>query len=177
MVKSFYMILTTHAVAGAAVASLFPSHPIVGFTAAFASHFLLDALPHKDYGLSSYIADSTDALGHDMKINRLFFFDLAKIGADFSLSFILPIGIFFLTQTSPLDVVVAGILGGIVPDALQFVYMKTKPVWLSPLQRFHRWVHIKKELSVSVPLALGLQASLSFCVAMLAFIILNHIPR
>jgi hypothetical protein len=45
------MILSTHAVVGGAIASLFPSHPVLVAVAAFASHFAIDAIPHWDYPL------------------------------------------------------------------------------------------------------------------------------
>jgi hypothetical protein len=35
------MILTTHAITGAAVASVFPNNPALGFVAGFASHFFV----------------------------------------------------------------------------------------------------------------------------------------
>jgi len=43
------MILTTHAIVGAALASFLSSHPAAAFVAGFASHFVLDAIPHVDY--------------------------------------------------------------------------------------------------------------------------------
>jgi hypothetical protein len=43
------MILTTHAVVGAALASFVPEHPAVAFVVGFGSHFILDAIPHVDY--------------------------------------------------------------------------------------------------------------------------------
>jgi hypothetical protein len=47
------MILSTHAIVGGALASLFPSHPVVIIAAGFASHFAIDAIPHWDYKLRS----------------------------------------------------------------------------------------------------------------------------
>jgi hypothetical protein len=41
---SFRMILTTHAIVGAALASFMPSHPAAAFVVGFASHFALDAI-------------------------------------------------------------------------------------------------------------------------------------
>jgi hypothetical protein len=39
------MILSTHAIVGAAIASFLPSHPTAAFVLGFASHFVLDAIP------------------------------------------------------------------------------------------------------------------------------------
>ena len=47
------MILTTHAVVGAALASFVPSHPAAAFVLGFGSHFNLDAIPHVDYPIKS----------------------------------------------------------------------------------------------------------------------------
>jgi hypothetical protein len=47
------MILTTHAIVGAARASFMPSHPAAAFVVGFASHFALDAIPHVDYPIKS----------------------------------------------------------------------------------------------------------------------------
>jgi hypothetical protein len=45
------MILSTHAIVGGAIASLFPSHPILIAAAGFTSHLVIDAIPHWDYPL------------------------------------------------------------------------------------------------------------------------------
>jgi hypothetical protein len=47
------MILSTHAVVGAALASFVPSHPLAALVIGFASHFALDAIPHRDYPIKS----------------------------------------------------------------------------------------------------------------------------
>ena len=47
------MILSTHAVVGAALASFVPSHPLAALVIGFASHFALDAIPHWDYPIKS----------------------------------------------------------------------------------------------------------------------------
>jgi hypothetical protein len=39
------MILSTHAIVGAAIASFLPSHPTTAFVLGFGSHFVLDAIP------------------------------------------------------------------------------------------------------------------------------------
>jgi hypothetical protein len=47
------MILSTHAIVGGAIASLFPSHLVLVVAAGFASHFAIDAIPHWDYPLQA----------------------------------------------------------------------------------------------------------------------------
>jgi hypothetical protein len=51
------MILSVHAIFGAAVASLVPTHPVLGFSLGFVSHLALDAIPHRDYDLISVESD------------------------------------------------------------------------------------------------------------------------
>src|SRR5260370_42631939 len=51
------MILSTPAIVGAAIASFLPSHPTTAFVLGFASHFVLDAIPHWDYPIRSAAAD------------------------------------------------------------------------------------------------------------------------
>ena len=74
------MILSTHAVVGAALASLMPSHPIAAFVAGVASHFVIDSTPHWDYPLKSI------SLGRGARNDGLFtaahIRDLAVLGFD-----------------------------------------------------------------------------------------------
>ena len=142
------MILATHAIAGAALAAIMPDRPILAFTAGVASHFLLDAIPHWDYELRSKQEDKNNPLNNDMIIGRDFWLDLIKLGADTFLG--LGLGWLFF-QSFFLDhgalgflTFVAGAIGGLLPDALQFAYFKLRPPaggWLTTLQRFHYWIH------------------------------------
>ena len=146
------MTLTTHAVIGAAIASTMPTHPILGFTLAFASHFFLDSIPHWDYSLNSYKSDDANHLNDDMPINKEFFIDLSKIGLDM-LCGILLVLIFFAFKSSDISITnitwipFIGLLGGVLPDALQFVYMKWRHQPLITLQKFHLWIHAKKDFN------------------------------
>lgn len=132
------MTLTTHAIVGASIASIMPSHPMLGFTLGFASHFLLDAIPHWDYDLASMVKDENNPLDDDMLINKNFIFDLLKISGDIILGFVL---IYFLLGLSQpflfLIALYAGACGAILPDALQFVYFKWRHEPVISLQKFH----------------------------------------
>jgi len=75
------MILSTHAVVGGAIASLFPSHPVLVAVAAFASHFAIDAIPHWDYPLRA-IKLKRDANNRGLLADRRLLYDLALIGFD-----------------------------------------------------------------------------------------------
>ena len=63
------MILSTHAIVGGAIASLFPSHPALVAVAGFASHFAIDAIPHWDYPLRS-ISTGQGADNRRLKVDR-----------------------------------------------------------------------------------------------------------
>ena len=56
------MTLATHAVVGAAAASLIPTHPFLGFIAGFVSHFAIDAIPHWEYSLASAKIDKDNLM-------------------------------------------------------------------------------------------------------------------
>lgn len=139
------MTLATHAVVGIAVASLLPRHPLLGFIAAFISHFIVDAIPHGHYRLSSRKRNLKNPLEDDMIIGRDFIFDLAKIGFDALTG--LAISAIFIAGWQNwmfIPTLSAGTVGGVLPDALQFAYWKIRREPLVALQKFHIWMHAKK---------------------------------
>lgn len=131
------MVLTTHAIAGAAVASLNPSRPVSGFFAGFVFHFILDAIPHWEYRIRSGFVDPK--IGSRFSIDRDFLVDILRIGSDFTLGVVLSFTLFYSAEFAL--AVLAGILGGITPDALQFVYGRIKKGPIIYLQKFHEWIH------------------------------------
>lgn len=139
------MILATHAIAGAALAAAMPNRPMLAFVAGAASHFLLDAIPHWDYKLRSSWKDKNNPLNDDIAIGRDFWFDLTKISGDALIGLILSWFFFrsFFIGHGWLSLLtfVAGVTGGLLPDAFQFAYFKLRSPWLTSLQRFHYWIH------------------------------------
>jgi hypothetical protein len=136
------MILSTHAIVGGALASLFPSHPVVAFAAGFASHFVIDAIPHWDYPLQAISV----APGHrnKLKFDRPLLQDLVLIGFDGFAGLVLAVGL-FATSATVLTIVV-GALAAMLPDPLRFVHSLFPREPLKSLQRFHRWIHTKRRL-------------------------------
>src|ERR1035437_2210181 len=117
------MTLTAHAVVGAALASAVPTHPALAFGLGFCSHFLLDAIPHWDYHLSSLSENKNNSLDSDMKIGKSFLFDLIKIGLDFLLGFVLVfLFIGALGNFSYNSTFFFGALGAVSRDSLPFFY-------------------------------------------------------
>ena len=85
------MILSTHAVVGGALAGLFPSHPVAAFAVGFASHFVIDAIPHWDYPLRS-ISVARGAR-NQVRLTPALARDVALIGFDAIVGLTLAIGI------------------------------------------------------------------------------------
>jgi hypothetical protein len=155
------MTLTTHAIIGAAAASLFPQEPVVAFVAGFTSHLAADAIPHWDYELASMREDVSHPLETDMVIDKDFFDDFVQIASDAFIGLALSVLIFnaWLFHI-PLLIVGIGVVAGILPDPLQFVYFKTHAKILEPLQSFHMWIQRKSPLPVPSWVGLGLQCAL-----------------
>ena len=151
------MTLTTHAVVGATIASVMPNHPLLGFALAFMSHFLLDAIPHWDYALSSQKTDKSNRMNDDIIINRSFFTDLTKIGLDVLCGVLLVLFFFTLYGPHLLWLPLVGVAGAILPDALQFAYWKYRHQPLTSLQRFHIWVHAKKDFNEKPTIGIPMQ--------------------
>jgi hypothetical protein len=144
------MILSTHAVVGGAIASLFPSHPLMVALAGFASHFAIDAIPHWDYPLRS-IAVGRKADNRRLKFNVILVRDLSLIGAD--ACFGLAIALLLFATAGTVWVIALGAVAGMLPDPLQFVHSLYPREPLKSLQRFHGWMHSKRKLAWRIGVA------------------------
>ncbi len=140
------MTLATHIVIAAAVTKNIASrHPVLGFFAAIASHYLSDAIPHWDYSLRA------TEYNEDMEKLRwgrnraLMWRDLRHfaldgfIGAAVVLIAIRPVSAAQWTWAG------LSIVGGVLPDFLQGLYFLGMR-FLLPLQRFHDLAHTKMRL-------------------------------
>ena len=160
------MTLTTHAVVGAAIAGSMPNHPIFGFVLAFASHFVLDAIPHWDYQLSSQKTNGKDRMNDDMVINKSFFIDLSKIGLDMLCGILLALLLFTLYIPHLFWIPLIGVAGAVLPDALQFTYWKWRHQPLIVMQRFHIWIHAKRDFNdkplVGIPFQIAVMVVVIF---------------
>lgn len=136
------MILTTHAVVGGAIIKFMPHHPAAGLLLAFASHFVLDALPHWDYHLDSYKYNKKYPLKSVIYLNKKFLGDLMKMGLDGTLGLILSIIMF----SPSLPWVALGAISAMLPDFLQFVYLQIRREPFIILQRLHIWTHSKHRI-------------------------------
>lgn len=154
----FSMTLATHMVVGAAAAKICTNNPAVGFAIGFVSHFLLDAIAHWDYSLASaksdiFLADSKTKLSLR---NKAALVDVLKVSTDALLGFLF-VFVFLYSGASGSIILLAGAIGGALPDFLQFIFLlwKTKPIIM--LQTLHQWIHAKKDFNNRPLLGISLQ--------------------
>ena len=142
------MTLASHAVVGAVLAKAVPgSNLLVQFIFGFISHFLIDAIPHGHYPIKSSRPDDSDPFYVDMPISKKSFPDFWKIGLDMAIGGAVTYLFLGGSDLTSYLTLFAGAIGGITPDALQFVYWKTRFKPLGVLQKFHLEVmHTKKLL-------------------------------
>ena len=131
------MILSTHAIVGGAIATLFPSHPVLVATAGFVSHFAIDAIPHWDYPLQA-ISIRPAAGSASLNLDRRLWVDLSLIALDACAGLAIAIWLFATPAT----------IGAILLGALSAGRARSVPREpLKALQRFHQWIHAKRKLS------------------------------
>jgi hypothetical protein len=144
-----------------------PADPYLAIAAAFASHFLLDAIPHWDYPIRSNSVKPGVAAA--MKYDRALLADLLTIGTDAVLG--LGLALLLLARPNDFAPVLAGAGAAILPDALQFAYMRFPREPLISLQRFHLWMHTSRSLHARPLLGLSAQICLIFLVVLIARVV------
>jgi hypothetical protein len=157
------MILSTHAIVGGAIASLFPSHPTLAVVAGFASHFALDAIPHWDYPLRS-ITVGNRADNRRLKIGTALIRDLILIGLDACAG--LALALFLFATPATALIIALSAIAGMLPDALQFVHSVYEREPLKSLHRFHSWIHSKRRVQWRI--GVSSQAAFAVLVSVLA---------
>ena len=160
------MILSTHAIVGGAIASLFPSHPALVVAAGFASHFVIDAIPHWDYPLHA-ISVRPAAGSAALNLDRRLWIDLSLIVLDASVG--LAIAIWLFATPATIGAILLGAVAAMVPDPLQVVHALYPREPLKSLQRFHQWIHAKRKLSW--PLGASSQAIFAAIVSGIAIVL------
>ena len=148
------MILSTHAIVGAAIASLMPDHPALALASGIASHFAIDAIPHWDYPLRaiSVKPNSRAALLLNWSLCR----DLGLIALDACVG--LAIALWLYATPAAEFAVLIGALGAMLRDPLQLAHRLYPREPLRTLQRFHVWIHTKRRLTWPI----GVSSQLSF---------------
>src|SRR3984885_11048648 len=156
------MILTTHAIVGAALPRFIPPPPFAAAVLGFASHFVIDAIPHCDYPIRS---PSVQVNRHAaMVLDRALFRDVTMIGVDGFAGLILAAALFGSPAT--IGTILAGALAAMLPDPLQFLHARLPREPLRTLQRFHVWMHTNLRLDDQV--LVGVFSQLAFVIAVIA---------
>ena len=156
------MILSTHAVVGAAIATLLPRDPVLVFAAGVGSHFVIDAIPHWDYPLRGITVgrSQTGAL----KLNSALLRDVSLIALDACAG--LALAILLFAQSAPIWVIVLAAIAAMLPDPLQVLHRLYPHEPLRTLQRFHEWMHTDKKLGWRI--GVGSQLVFSCAIVLLA---------
>jgi hypothetical protein len=158
------MTLGVHAIVGAGVAALIPTHPVLGICAAFASHFAADAVPHRDYTIRS--PSLHPDYGTAVQFNKALLIDLSIVGTDVAFGIVVSV-LLFSTQQTPWYIVLAA-FAGMLPDLIHVIeprFKKFKP--LVAFQKFHRWIQTEPKFLVPRPF-LGALLQAAFLVAVVA---------
>jgi preprotein translocase subunit SecE len=133
------MILTPHAIVGAAIANIFPDDPALGFGLAFVSHYVLDMLPHTEYDIGSLFNKESRTFNSVFK-NKGAIVHFLFILADFIVAILLCALIFVRNEKSAV-ITFMGILGGLLPDFFQFMFYKFKGEPWKFYQNIHDKLH------------------------------------
>jgi len=156
------MILATHAIVGTAVASFFPEKPIIAFVAGFASHFLLDAIPHWEYKIQSGFLNPK--IAGKLEFNRGFLHDMFRIGSDIAIG---SMGAWLIfSATVPFMIILIGVIAGILPDPLQILFTRLKFEPFVSFQRFHERIQIASPIYKNNPV-LGVTLQVIFVVVII----------
>ena len=155
------MILATHAIVGAAIASQIPNHPIAALVAGIASQFAVDAIPHWDYPLRSILRGNK---GNPLTLDKGLLVDFSLIAIDGLAGLAIALSLF--AQPSALLAILLGALGGMLPDPFLFVHRLYPHEPLRAVQRFHSWIHAKQKLDW--PLGIASQLAFNVAVVLLA---------
>jgi hypothetical protein len=161
------MILCTHAVVGAALASFLPSHPAAAFVVGFASHFAIDAIPHWDYPIRSHSVNPMIAA--PIAFDRALLRDAAAIGSDGL--FGVAVALYLYSSSASLWAILLGAIGAMLPDPLQFVHGRWPYEPLATLQRFHRWIHTDRRIRDA---SLGVFAQAAFVALVVVLTVAIH---
>jgi len=119
------------------------------FIVSFLSHYAIDAIPHWDYGLNSFVKifDENGVYRGKRKFifqKRLLIKDLIKILFDFIIGLLM---IFFLIGFKNIFMILLIIFASSLPDILQVccAFLKSpKPKILEFERKFHYYIHGKK---------------------------------
>jgi archaellum biogenesis protein FlaJ (TadC family) len=157
------MILVVHILLGALIGLIIPHQYWLVFVVAFASHFLLDAIPHYEYKIQLLKERAKEQKGiRNIFGDKKAFLILGKVATDFLLGILIAISLVWFSPAKQYALV--GALSAALPDGLLALYWVIKTPPLEKLARFHRFVHPKNNKNtpplwgISTQLIVGLIA-------------------
>ncbi len=123
------MYLTVHSAAGLLIAKLIPN-PLAALIGGFLSHLILDFVPHGDEHLTE---GKTPSKG----FRRL----MGATVIDGAIMLLFTLLYLSIEPQISLGVIILAILGSILPDIMQGVYMLTRAPWLKSFAYYHEAIH------------------------------------
>ena len=134
------MVLSVHTLVGGALGATLGASPITSFVVGFASHYLLDAIPHADYPKQSLQKNKGDRTKDFITTDGRFAHDIVVNGIDLILGFLVLVSLTY--KSSLIWSVIAGAIGACTPDGLQFLHlMFPKIKILDIFPRIHAFFH------------------------------------
>lgn len=132
------MYLTVHTVAGMSLGTFSPNAPLA-FGLAILSHFILDRIPHDDPPIA--YGTARDGVLKNPVFRRF----VVAAAFDLVIATILAVGATLLLKQYNPAAIVAGALGGMLPDLLFGIYRLTGTKWLAAYNRFHDGAHFNPQ--------------------------------
>ena len=164
------MILTPHAIVGAALANMFPNDPALGFGLAFASHYALDMIPHIDYDINNFLHKESKTVKSIFQ-NAGAALHFLFIACDFICAIFLCI-LFFIRDEKSILITLIGLAGGLLPDFFQFLFYKYKnQPWIFTQEIHDRLHHITEDKNDKLLWRISFQVVVPICILVIYFLI------
>ena len=138
------MILTPHSIVGAAIANLIPENPELGFALAYASHYAIDMIPHRDYDIDGFFDEKEKTFASVIRSGKARL-KLLMIFGDFVVGVAI-CTLLFVRNRGSLIATAVGIAGGVLPDFLQLVYYTFKNHPWKIFQKIHDFFHSSNKM-------------------------------
>lgn len=141
------MLLTPHILIGALIGFKI-QNPWLVFILAIISHFILDAIPHREYDIKAL---------RRKKIDKQFIIELFQVITDLVIG--VSTTIFFVWHSPSRNSAILGMMAAVIPDGITFLYWRTKFPIFKTITDFHRFtIHPKN--NKNTPLIWGLGGQL-----------------
>ncbi len=141
------MILTTHILASTAVSRYIAGgNPIVAFFWGWLSHYILDSLPHTDYGINCLSEKGLVQVSRRKKIS-----DYARVGTEAVIGSLISLWLIQPHNLYQFLYWAAVVTGGVMPDFLHYLNNVVGLKVPQFLTKFHEGIHTKIKLRYTHP--------------------------